>query len=53
MHFDMGCVQLTRAHAACSYETKLTNGEKVAGTFQLHAVDLSKPPKFGFAVDLS
>eukprot|EP00199_Chlamydomonas_sp_CCMP681_P006758 CAMPEP_0119108626 /NCGR_PEP_ID=MMETSP1180-20130426/15514_1 /TAXON_ID=3052 ORGANISM="Chlamydomonas cf sp, Strain CCMP681" /NCGR_SAMPLE_ID=MMETSP1180 /ASSEMBLY_ACC=CAM_ASM_000741 /LENGTH=279 /DNA_ID=CAMNT_0007094261 /DNA_START=47 /DNA_END=886 /DNA_ORIENTATION=+ len=35
------------------YETKLTSGEKVASSFQLFATDLSKPLKYGFAVDLS
>lgn len=34
------------------YETKLTSGEKVAGAIQLQATDLSKPIKYGFAVDL-
>lgn len=35
------------------YETKLTTGEKVAGSLQLQATDLSKPVKYGFAVDLA
>jgi voltage-dependent anion channel protein 2 len=35
------------------YETKLTSGEKVAGSFQLQATDLSKPVKYGFLVDLA
>ncbi|KAJ9522514.1 hypothetical protein QJQ45_008353 [Haematococcus lacustris] len=35
------------------YETKLTTGEKVGASFQLHATDLSKPVKYGFAVDLA
>ena len=35
------------------YETKLTTGEKIGGSFQLQATDLSKPVKYGFAVDLS
>ncbi|KXZ46183.1 hypothetical protein GPECTOR_46g252 [Gonium pectorale] len=35
------------------YETKLATGEKVAGSLQLQATDLSKPVKYGFAVDLA
>jgi hypothetical protein len=35
------------------YETKLPNGEKLAGSLQLKATDLSSPFKYGFAVDLS
>ncbi|GLC46453.1 hypothetical protein PLESTB_001718200 [Pleodorina starrii] len=35
------------------YETKLASGEKVAGSLQLAATDLSKPVKYGFAVDLA
>ncbi|GFR44683.1 hypothetical protein Agub_g5980 [Astrephomene gubernaculifera] len=35
------------------YETKLTSGEKIAGSLQLQATDLSKPVKYGFAVDLA
>lgn len=35
------------------YETKLNSGEKVAGAIQLQATDLSKPPKYGFAIDLA
>lgn len=35
------------------YETKLNSGEKVTGSLQLQATDLSKPVKYGFAVDLS
>ncbi|EFJ42744.1 hypothetical protein VOLCADRAFT_83511 [Volvox carteri f. nagariensis] len=35
------------------YETKLASGEKVAGSLQLQATDLSKPIKYGFAVDLA
>lgn len=35
------------------YETKLATGEKIAGSVQLQATDLSKPVKYGFAVDLS
>lgn len=35
------------------YETKLNSGEKVTGSLQLQATDLSKPAKYGFAVDLS
>lgn len=35
------------------YETKLTTGEKVAGAIQLQATDLSKPAKYGFAIDLA
>jgi len=35
------------------YETKLTSGEKVAGSIQVQATDLSKPVKYGFAVDLA
>ncbi len=35
------------------YETRLTTGEKVGGSFQVQATDLSKPVKWGFAVDLA
>ncbi|GAX78905.1 hypothetical protein CEUSTIGMA_g6344.t1 [Chlamydomonas eustigma] len=35
------------------YETRLASGEKVAGSLQLHATDLSKPLKYGFALDLA
>lgn len=35
------------------YETKLASGEKLAGSCQLKATDLSAPVKYGFAVDLS
>jgi voltage-dependent anion channel protein 2 len=38
---------------AALYETKLTSGEKVAGAIQLQATDLSKPVKYGFALDLN
>lgn len=38
---------------SCLYEAKLTSGEKVAGSLQLQATDLSQPVKYGFAVDLS
>lgn len=34
------------------YETKLASGEKVAGSLQLKATDLSQPVKYGFALDL-
>lgn len=34
------------------YETKLSSGEKVAGALQVQATDLSKPVKYGFALDL-
>lgn len=33
------------------YETKLSTGEKVAGSVQLQATDLSRPVKYGFALD--
>lgn len=35
------------------YETKLLSGEKLAGSCQVKATDLSAPLKYGFAVDLS
>ncbi|PNH06790.1 Mitochondrial outer membrane protein porin 6 [Tetrabaena socialis] len=35
------------------YETKLATGEKVTGSLQLQATELSKPAKYGFAVDLA
>ncbi|KAG1659760.1 hypothetical protein FOA52_004415 [Chlamydomonas sp. UWO 241] len=35
------------------YETKLPNGEKLAGSLQVKATDLTAPFKYGFAVDLS
>ncbi|KAG2430955.1 hypothetical protein HXX76_009923 [Chlamydomonas incerta] len=35
------------------YETKLQGGEKVTGSLQLQTTDLSKPVKYGFAVDLA
>ncbi|MEW5307440.1 MAG: hypothetical protein WDW38_008753 [Sanguina aurantia] len=34
------------------YETKLTTGEKVAGSLQMQATDLTKPIKYGFALEL-
>lgn len=34
------------------YETKLTSGEKIAGSLQVKATDLSQPVKYGFALDL-
>ncbi|KAG2495976.1 hypothetical protein HYH03_005905 [Edaphochlamys debaryana] len=35
------------------YETKLASGEKVTGSLQLQATNLSAAPKYGFAVDLA
>ena len=35
------------------YETRLSSGEKVGGSFQVQATDLSKPVKYGFAIDLA
>ncbi|GLC34902.1 Voltage-dependent anion-selective channel protein 2 [Pleodorina starrii] len=35
------------------YSTKLVGGEKVTGSLQLQATDLSKGPKYGFALDLA
>lgn len=35
------------------YETKLNGGEKIAGCLQLSATDFTKPPKYGFALDLN
>lgn len=35
------------------YETRLASGEKVAASFQVQATDLSKPVKYGFAIDLA
>lgn len=35
------------------YETKLSSGEKFGGSVQLQATDLSKPLKYGFALDLA
>ncbi|GFR48045.1 hypothetical protein Agub_g9878 [Astrephomene gubernaculifera] len=35
------------------YQTKLAGGEKVTGSLQLQATDLSKGPKYGFALDLA
>lgn len=35
------------------YETRLSGGEKVTGSVALQATDLSKPVKYGFAVDLN
>lgn len=35
------------------YSTKLAGGEKVTGSLQLAATDLSKGPKYGFALDLA
>jgi voltage-dependent anion channel protein 2 len=35
------------------YETKLSSGEKLAGSIQLQPTDLSKPVRYGFALDLA
>lgn len=35
------------------YETRLSSGEKVTGSLQLQATDLSKPIKYGFAAELA
>ncbi len=35
------------------YETRLASGEKVTGSLQLQATDLSKPIKYGFAAELA
>ncbi|KAG1657338.1 hypothetical protein FOA52_003761 [Chlamydomonas sp. UWO 241] len=35
------------------YEATLSSGERVAGSMQLQATDLSQPVKYGFAIDLS
>ncbi|KXZ53186.1 hypothetical protein GPECTOR_7g1078 [Gonium pectorale] len=38
---------------AALYQTKLAGGEKLAGSLQVQATDLSKAPKYGFALDLA
>lgn len=35
------------------YETKLSGGEKLAGSLQLNATNFATAPKYGFALDLA
>ena len=53
LHVLYVCVMRVRSVWARRYETKLSSGEKVSSSLQLHATDLSKPVKYGFSVDLS